>query len=280
MVDYPYSKIIFVLVFVIFFIWLIIYQLPDNKLHIVNCDVGQGDGAVIIYKSFQILIDGGPANGKVENCLGKFLPFWDKHLEIVVNSHPQLDHFGGLIKVFEDYKVDKFIFTDEGIITPELNLLKKVVGSNGATVINPVIGMSIEYNLISYDIFWPSENLKPIDLNDISNQGKLKYKNFEAIFTGDIGITYSEEILQNLQLDSLDYIKIPHHGSKNSMAFDYLRKFMPKVAVISVGKNNSFGHPSPEVIKMLRDKGVKILRTDESGDIEIITDGDKIWVKN
>src|SRR3990167_10041666 len=81
---------------------------PDGQLHLIACDVGQGDGILAIYKDTQILIDGGPGEGVLE-CLGRYVPFWDRELELVVLTHPQLDHYGGLIEVFKRYNVDTFL---------------------------------------------------------------------------------------------------------------------------------------------------------------------------
>ena len=80
----------------------------DNRLHLVFCDVGQGDGILIYRKSVQIVVDAGPGNAYLK-CLSDHVPFWDRQIEVVVNTHPQLDHFGGLINIFEHYKVDNFL---------------------------------------------------------------------------------------------------------------------------------------------------------------------------
>lgn len=292
MVVYKYRYIVYILIFAIIFVWLILLKLPDNNLHIIACDVGQGDGILIVYKNFQIITDGGPPNGKMEKCLSKHLPFWDREIEVVVNTHPQLDHFGGLIKIFQNYKVDNFLSNDQVVVgTQELEVLRKVVGSNGTSIKKPSSGVNIVYGLMSYDIFYPtqkildevSKDLKR-DSNDISIQSFVKMGEFEAILTGDIGENMSNEVLTQFtdKIDNhpIDYIKISHHGSKNGMTESYLRRFTPRVAVISVGKNNSYGHPSSEVIKILSDKDIKTYRTDKDGDVEVVTDGDKIWVKN
>src|SRR5688572_14767306 len=97
------------LVLVAIMVWTVVFQLPDDNLHIIACDVGQGDAILAIYKDVQILTDGGLPNGKVIECLSKHVPFWDDRIEVVVNTHPQLDHYGGLTSVFKKYNVDYFI---------------------------------------------------------------------------------------------------------------------------------------------------------------------------
>lgn len=280
MVVQNYSKFVFVLIFFTCFCWLIIFQIPDSNFHLITCDVGQGDSTLAIYKNYQILTDGGPPNGKVEKCLSNHLPFWDRQIEVVVNTHPQLDHYGGLIKVFENYQVDNFVASDTPVSTKEYEVLLKAVGGNGSKVTNTLSGTNIRYSLILYDIFWPIKGLNPSDTNDISIQSVIKFGEFEAILTGDIGDTYKDKILEKLPNHSYEYIKVPHHGSRNSLLQEYLRKFMPKTAVISSGKGNSYGHPHKEILDLLNNNGVKILRTDEIGDVEIVTNGKVFWVEN
>lgn len=286
MVVHYYSRVVFILIFLILFIWIIIFQIPDSKFHLIACDVGQGDGILITYKDVQVITDGGLPNGKMERCLSKHLPFWDKHIEVVVNTHPQLDHFGGLVKVFENYEVDYFIKNDLKISTQEYKVLQNVVGSSGVKVVSPGSMPSIRLGLMHYDIFYPSEKVLSFfegdnspDPNDVSVQSLVKFGEFTALLTGDIGENMSSEVLKYFPNIQVNYIKIPHHGSKYGMVESYLRKFVPDIAVISSGKNNSYGHPTKEILKILNDKKIKVLRTDELGDVEIISDGKNFWQK-
>jgi len=118
--------------------------------------------------------------------------------------------------------------------------------------------------------------------NDFSVVLNLRFGEFDALMTGDIESEISE-ILANYigrtyQKD-FEYIKVPHHGSRNGMAENLLEETTPEVAVVSVGESNRFGHPSKEVISMLKDNNIRVYRTDEVGDIEIITDGKRWWMK-
>jgi len=248
---------------------------PDKKLHIIACDVGQGDAILATYGNLQILTDGGPDN-KVLECLSKYMPFWDREVELVILTHPQADHFTGLIEVFRRYKVDTFLVSKLNSSARSYEVLEKAVGSNQSRVVNPKEGMVIRLGLIQIEILHPSESIleqKSLDLNDYSTVYNLKFGDFEALFTGDIGPKIIEEILAKNSIELVDYIKIPHHGSRNGTALELLKASMPKLAVISVGKDNSYGHPHQEVLKMLKDLGIQIKRTDEMGDVEIETDG-------
>lgn len=280
-------------------IWLAVLAYPGQQLSLIACDVGQGDSILAVYGETQILIDGGP-NDKVLECLNNHLPFWDREIELIILTHPQKDHYGGLIDVFRHYKVDKFLATPIDSGSQGYQVLINAVGGSGTEVINPVTGMDIRLGLIHLDILHPSEQyvLSKVegdstnnsgngvlgafdikgDLNDYSVVAILRLGEFEALLTGDIDPAIIEDIIAEGLVRDVEYIKTPHHGSKNGLTKKLLEASMPEIAVISVGKN-PWGHPHQEVIKLLKDYGIKILRTDEDGDVEIITDGEKWWVE-
>ncbi len=103
----------FSLILVLSVVWLAVITFPDNNLHIIACDVGQGDAMLLTYKNFQVLIDGGP-NSKVLPCLSGHMPFWDRQIEVVILTHPEADHFIGLIDVFKNYKIKYFLANQVG----------------------------------------------------------------------------------------------------------------------------------------------------------------------
>lgn len=265
--------------------WLAVWQFGNNNLHLIACDVGQGDAILALKGSLQILTDGGP-NNKVVDCLSRHMPFWDRTIELVILTHPQLDHYGGLAEVFGRYEVENFLYNPIYVSASGYEVLKKAVGGSGASLLNPKKGMVMRFDLIQIDILHPHTNDLVVgvnpptgDLNDFSIVYKLSLGDFDALLTGDINAKQLD--LSNLSesISDLEYIKVPHHGSKNGLNKELLDVVSPKVAVISSGRNNSYGHPHEEVLKLLREKGTKILRTDEIGDVEVITDGGKWWVK-
>src|SRR5258706_9424918 len=293
-----------VLVFLAAFLWLAVFQLPDANLHIIACDVGQGDAILAVYKNIQILTDGGIPNGRVIDCLSRHMPFWDREIEAVVNTHPQLDHYGGLIEVFKKYKVDYFIGNGLDASASEYQVLKKEVGGRGASVINPVTGTIIRSGLMSYDIFWPSfaflasegipypENklstfVSKRDPNDFSVQAILSLGKFDSLLTGDIGENMSDQVIKEFTLSTsrrVEYIKVPHHGSKYGLTPDYIKAIVAKeglapiMAVISAGKNNRYGHPTRLILDLLKTYGIKTFRTDLDGETEVVTDGKRYWI--
>lgn len=268
--------------------------LPDEKLHLIACDVGQGDAILAVYKNNQILIDGGP-DKKVLDCLGKYMPFWDKKIEVVVLTHPQDDHYRGLIEVFRGYQVETFIGNAVDNDTQGYKVLKGLIVSSGVRVVNPTNETAIRLGMLYLDIVSPSKDFLASetseidpnvlgafttkrDLNDFSVVAILSLGEFDALLTGDMGPGKIPDILAEGEIRDVEYLKVPHHGSKNGLTQELLDAANPELAVISVGKNNRYGHPSPEVINMLRDRDIKILRTDEMGNIEVVTDGKGFWL--
>jgi competence protein ComEC len=283
-----------VLLLVLSLVVIALLGLPDGNLHIIVCNVGQGDAILVTYGKTRILTDGGP-DKSVLNCLGRYMPFWDRTIELIISTHPDADHSTGLTDVIKNYNVESILINPIDPGTSVYEVLKKEVGSRGVAVINPVEGMRLGGGLIYLDILNPSQQvldgLTPVGndskmskyqisgvTNPYSVVYKLSFKNFSGIFPGDSPMAVSDQLAQNSLVEGADYIKIPHHGSANGMTLNLLKAVVPKIAVISVGKN-SWGFPAPAILDMLKTFGVKIFRTDEVGDVEIITDGVTSWVR-
>ncbi|KKU25056.1 hypothetical protein A2435_00725 [Candidatus Woesebacteria bacterium RIFOXYC1_FULL_46_16] len=260
-------------------VWLAAFSSYDRNLHLVACDVGQGDAILAVYGDIQILTDGGPGNS-VLTCLQKYMPFWDREIELVVLTHPQEDHYYGLIEVFKRYKVDTFLTNDFTPSTQGLKALENAVGGSGVRVVKPAVGTRLRLGMIYLDIVHPEQGAFSEDLNDISIVTILSLGDFEAILTGDIGPKAITQMLAKTPLKDVDYIKIPHHGSKNGLTQEFLEAVRPEIAVISVGSRNSYGHPHEEVLKLLRENGVRTLRTDELGNVELVSDGNSFWLRD
>ena len=234
---------------------------PDNNLHILACDVGQGDAFIIWKGTTQIVIDGGP-NNTVLQCLGKHMPFWDRNIEAIVLSHPQQDHYYGLVEIFKRYKVANFIASD---INVDSDVYKNLVSvSTNAKRFYPNSDMIMRVGNMSFKILWPSKEYfeinkddKSIDTNNFSVVLELYFQHFRALFTGDLPSAIEDQLVG--ALGNIDYLKVPHHGSKTSLNENFLDEVSPKIAVISSG--NKYGHPHQEVIDMLNQKHINIQRT-------------------
>lgn len=249
-------------------------QFSDGKLHIVFCDVGQGDAILIrTPQGKDILIDGGP-DSAVLSCLSRYMPFWDRDIELVLVSHPQLDHFGGLADVVKHYDVKLFVEPGADGTAESWKYLKKALASEQAKIHRVQKGMVLHIEDMQFSVLNPYDaRLQSTeDINNASIVGVLSYKAFDVLFTGDIlpeGIATFDE-----NIPAVEVLKVPHHGSKNGLTKAMLTAADPQLAVISSGKKNKFGHPHTQALALLKE--TKTLRTDTEGDIEIISDG-KSW---
>ncbi len=280
------------LIILIGFIW----TQPDGLLHIVFCNVGQGDSAYVRFPDGRdMLVDGGPDNGLALTCLGRHMPFWDRHINIVVMSHPQADHMGGLVEVFKRFSVDYFVRSDADNNTDIYKSLLTAVNERHVPVRYVTAGDQIAIGSTSLLMIWPSfEQLaraKPTaetvahvgvavgNLNDDCLVFVLRYGNFDAVFPGDADRDV-EANYTGLQVfhNPVEILKVPHHGSKTGMNLAFIDWLKPQLAVISVGKN-TYGQPAKEAVDMLQNVGSRVLRTDQKGDIEVTSDGIRWSVK-
>lgn len=267
------------------------FKFNDGKLHLVFCDVGQGDAIFIrTGAGDNILIDGGP-DDSVLNCLSRHLPFWDKTLQAVILTHPHADHLTGLISVIKRYSL--ISYDTENLKNPGVGakiLQDSLALKNlSATYVKKGDRLTDKANF-NIQILWPSadfiensnknspNNSFDLDFNGLSVISLLSYGNFRAILTGDAGSATDEKIGENI--GAVDVLQVPHHGSKTGLSKAFLDETKPRLAVISVGKNNKYGHPSQSALSLLTKNNIKFLRTDQKGDVEIVSDGKSWWLIN
>jgi competence protein ComEC len=259
------------------------FTMPDTRLHVSFLDVGQGDAILIQTSNHQdILVDGGPSAQAISGELSKHLPFWDRTIEMVVLTHPHLDHMTGLLEVLQRYKVQQVLYLDTDYQTPPeqewLSLIQQKgikstlaragqminLGSDETTieVINPAPGSSVP----------AMDNGIVLRLSD----GKISF-----LLTSDISQESERDLIMRRADLASTVLKVAHHGSNSSSGAAFLVVVDPQLAVISVGADNTFGHPGAETIGRLTDTvGLdKIYRTDKNGTVECITDGERLWVK-
>jgi competence protein ComEC len=295
-----FSKKHFVFGLIIGLVLLVSYlfALPDGKLHLVFCNVGQGDAAYIRAPNNQdMLIDGGP-DDKVLTCLGKHMPFFDRTIDVVVLSHPQKDHLQGLLSVIQRYSVKYFVIGVEGNETEGYKKLVELIKQKNIPVKNLYTGDQFSLGAVKMSVLWPEKTWIAQQLslslsylgnpqvlgvqtsretNDFSYIVDLSYGSFDALFPGDGDSHIQPEVMKAANLPKVDVLKFPHHGSKTAMLAEFLDKIKPELAVISVGKN-SYGHPTEEALELLSNKAIKLKRTDIDGDIEVVSDGKSYWV--
>jgi competence protein ComEC len=267
-------------------VWFVALTMPDSKLHVSFLDVGQGDALLIQTPNGQdILIDGGPDPQKINLELSKKLPFWDRTIDLMVCTQPQADHITGLVDVLQRYKVKQVlecgVSYNSSIYQEWCNLVEeKQIKRDKAQA-----GQEIDLgNGIKIEVLNPPATPFEGTSDDVDNNGvvlKLSWGKLSFLFTADIREEVEFELIgQRANLKST-VLKVSHHGSKTSTTSQFLAAVDPEAAVISVGVDNPFGHPNPEVVERLisRVGEDNVYRTDVNGTIEFITDGEKLWVK-
>ncbi len=249
----------------------------ENFLEVTFLDVGQGDAILIeTPKEQNILIDGGEGQQIIKR-LGEELAWWDKKIDLMILTHPHSDHVGGLVDVLKRYTVSKVLYTGATHSSPDyIAWLEAIKEKNiSLKIVNHPQKIQLGENLF-LEIIFPKEQ-NDIDertnLNNSSIVVKLVYGQNSFLLTGDAEMEVEKKLLANRDGLKADVLKVGHHGSNTSSMDIFLQAVQPSYAVIEVGENNSFGHPSPRVIKRLERRGIKIFRTDINGSIKFTSDG-------
>ena len=250
---------------------IIVWELSEARdLEVVFFDVGQGDSIFIESPDgFQILIDGGPDLSVLEK-LGQEMPFYDRTIDLIILTHPDHDHIFGLLEVLKRYQVKNILWTGVVKDTDEYKEWNKLIQEERANILIAEAGQKINLAQdVYFLILYPSESLEGLeaeDSNDTSIVARLIFNDNTFLFAGDISQKIELKLIdQNQELDS-DILKVAHHGSKASTSPEFLQAVSPETAVISVGENK-WGHPAEEVLQRLEQFGIKILTTQDSGDV-------------
>lgn len=256
---------------------IMVMQIIPKDLKVYFVDVNQGDSTFIVTpKGKTILIDGG---GSSYTNVGKntLLPYiLDRgytKIDIAIISHMDLDHCDGIIYLMDKIKIKTIIIGKQYEESDNYKRFVKLAKEKRIEVkiVEAGENINIERN-VNLDILWPDSKNK-ISENAINNNSlvfKLKYKKYSILFTGDIEEIAEKTILERYKnMLQSTILKVAHHGSKTSTTPEFLKAVKPRYALIGVGKNNKFGHPSENTIKKLKEMKVKIFRTDELGEITI-----------
>ncbi len=278
---------------------LVVGQIPNMVATMVMCDVGQGEAILIIKGSIQVLVDGGPSSQKLLLCLEKYVPFYDRQIELIVLTNTDYDHLNGLSSVIERYQVMQFV-TADGV--HESDALDKLVNQLGINLVKVVgvergdiirVGRGREGTTLEFDVLWPPDTIEEYSavfssemenikreqiLKASAKRGNLNERSVvlllledkkHILLMGDAGDQTEKVMLEMGGLPDVDILKVGHHGSKYASTMVFLEKVRPELAVISVGANNTYGHPTQETLDRLRQVGASIRRTDKEGSIEI-----------
>lgn len=281
--KYAVKLVLLFLIFVLILVWYALFYYESRQDLLVDFfDIGQGDAVFIeIPNGIQVLIDGGP-DDKVVSKLGEVMPFWDKSIDLVILTHPEKDHITGLLAVLKRYKIDYAVWPNTAKESAEYKEWLELVAEQKAKVVHPYSGMRITLGSRAYlDILAPfiDKSGKIIgSRNNVGIVGKLVYSKKSFLFTADVERQVENRLVyQFLPGLDADVLKVGHHGSRTSSTDEFIRAVSPDVAVISVGKDNRYGHPHKEVVDRLKKYGTKIFRTDINGDIILHTDGINLY---
>ncbi len=276
---------IVLLVLANFFVWREVWGLGGG-LEVVFFDVGQGDSAFVeTPEGHQILIDSGPSGEVILEKLSQEMPFWDRTLDLIVLTHPDYDHQRGFLDVLDRYKVENILWHGGTRETKTyLSWLEKIEQEQ-ANIFMAQKDQQIRVGDSQFFIFHPFESLEGVSVEKKSNESsiimKLVYGSNSFLFTGDVSKDEEEALLVRSDLPvgiGAQVLKIAHHGSKTSSSKQFLQVVNPEFAIISAGKDNQYGHPAKETLNSLKEFAIKVLRTDEFGDIRIVATGNNLLI--
>lgn len=261
-------------------VWSRVYSSRLDELAVYFLDVGQGDSIFIESPTGnRVLIDGGP-DRKVLSELGEILPFGDKRIDVVIETHPDADHITGLVEVLRRFEVGAFI--SSGVDSPNEidDLMDKILEEKDIKRLQAKRGMKLDLgDGATLTILFPNQDVSSWETNEASVVSRLEYGESSFLLTGD-STKRAEYILlsSNDKLLDTDVMQVGHHGSETSTAVPYVKAVSPEIAVISSGKNNRYGHPHQVTLDTLSKFGTTILNTALVGRIKFESDGESIFV--
>lgn len=248
-------------------------RLPDGKLHIHFLSIGQGDATLLeLPDGKQVLIDGGMDWAPLE-AIGKEFPFFDRSIDFLILSHDNADHLMALPEIVERYKISAVGLSGYGD-SGRLELLESRLKTQGTQAITLQAGKIIDLGSgVMLEVLWPPSKVTTglaKGFNDVSIVMAVSYQGKRILFTGDIEAIAEETLVKTGADLHADILKVAHHGSKTSSTEAFLKKVSPRLAVISNGLGNSYGHPHQEVLERYKELGIEVHRTDMQGDLEVV----------
>jgi len=246
--------------------------LPDGKLHVYMLDVDQGDSYLIVTPSGkQIVLDGGPNLRTLEH-LGDYMPFFDRNIEMIIMTHPDSDHITSLPHILQRYTVDTIVLSgalhNSGRYSELLHAIPRAV--NTILIADP--SKDILFDGITLDIVWPPKEVlgtKPRSQNNQSVVVRMFYGEHSILFTGDIERAAEDAILASGADIQSDVMTVPHHGSRTSSSTGFLLAVSPQTALLSAGRDNTYGHPHADVVERYGLLGIPIKTTQEFGTVSM-----------
>jgi len=257
------------------FLIVLDWQNSHREFTFAMLDIGQGDALFIESPNgTQVLIDGGPPR-KILSQLSKVMSPFDRSIDVIIITNPDEDHIGGLQDVLKNYKVGEVFESGTWSDSKTYQNLEEEFKNKKIPDILAKKGMRLDLGGGAViDILFPDRDVTNWETNTGSVVARLSYKNTSFMLTGDAPMSTEKIILGEFspaQLHS-NILKVGHHGSRGSTSPEFLKAVSPSDALISVGKDNKYGHPTQEVLNLLSQTGAKVFRTDQLGTILIKCD--------
>lgn len=253
-------------------------ELPDGIMEVHIIDVGQADSILVRCNDGNVLIDAGTTESEYK--LESHLDALDiENIDYFICTHPHEDHIGGADMVVREFPVSELMLMADTENAEACSALSVAASQRNVTLTSPTVGKPFTLGDVSLTVIGPTEEFH--DENDRSAVIKLNYKDTSFLFMADAGTASESALINTYGTDYLDcdFLKVGHHGSDSASSDEFLNAVTPKIAVISCGKLNEYGHPSTDVLKRLEAAGCEnVMRTDESGTIIIRSDGSDITV--
>lgn len=282
-----------ILVLIVLCGW-IVWEWPTNHPVMVMCDVGQGDAILITQGFSQMLVDTGNEPEKLMSCLGRHVPFWDRQLELVVLTHPEVDHIGSFAEIMQAYAVNMLLAPPIGKDTQEFKSIYHTISKSSISVVTARQGLALHLGDTKINILWPLPQEDSIWENNYANKYQnissltreqkafidaenpnessivlaIQLEDVKMLLTGDISSEVELALVGQGLIEDVDILKIAHHGSKTSSEDLFFDSAKPSLALISVGAENRYGHPHPLVLSRLATRNIPVKRTDIDGSIQ------------
>lgn len=244
----------------------------NSRSLITAFDVGQGDAIMVSHGGYQVLVDGGP-DGTVLSALGNSMPFFDRTIDLLVLSHPHMDHLQSFPELLRRYRVAAVLMTGADYPNSRYEEFLTLLAESNTHIIVADPDETITVGPITVDVLWPPPTSFGMPMNDVNNDSvamRITTQNGKSILcTGDMEKEEEQAMLQAGINLSADILKVAHHGSRTSSSTGFLLAVRPSLAIVSVGKNNSYGLPDEDVLARYATLGIQLRMTMEEGDIKI-----------
>lgn len=258
--------------------------LPSVDIHFL--DIGQGDATYIEFPDGTDMLVDCAKDARILSALGRMMQPFDRHLDYLIVTHPDMDHYGGCIDVLKRFEVGTIVYNGgKKEYDPVWRVFWETMKEEEATYKEIAKEETLEIAGAKIHFLFPDMPVATmpadVEVNNTSIVFTLRYGSSSVLFTADMEKEIEEYLVKNREKDlDVDILKVAHHGSPSSSFQPFLDRVSPTDAIISVGKENKYHHPSLRVIKRLGRAGARVWRTDEGGDITATLDIEHILVQD